>query len=232
MVFSTAKKKRWTQAQKYERNYWLSNKERVQSDEWIKIKGERAESLTTWMSKFITISSETKILQIGAGGEGEINFFPVGVRFAVDPLANFYKEHFQRVIDRQVEFRQARGEELPFPDDFFDGIIMTNVLDHTEDPNLVLKEIQRTLKQRGVAIIEVHTFWAFSFFVKKYLLKNIGHPHVFTLNSLKRSIARNALIILETRHDAKIHMYLGHWLKYMFLSRKYARFSVTKYHSK
>ena len=219
---------RWLRAQEYERKYWIAHKERILSDDWIQGKVKRAMGVQLWLSKFINLSNEERILQIGAGGEGEINFFTTGRCYAVDPLMPFYKEHFSKIINPDVDFRKAKGEQLPFDDNYFDGIIISNVLDHTDDPHLVLREIFRTLKPGGVAIIEVHVYWWLSYFVKQYFKKNIGHPHVFTLGTVTRRINRTGFRVRETRHSKNIEMYLGHWLKCLLLSRRVASFAVTK----
>ena len=45
------------------------------------------------------------------------------------------------------------GKKLPFEDENFDLIICTEVLEHVEDFELVVKEIFRSLKNNGIAII-------------------------------------------------------------------------------
>ena len=45
--------------------------------------------------------------------------------------------------------RNAMGEDLPFPDSHFDFVFSSTVLEHTEDPALVLDEAIRVLKAGG-----------------------------------------------------------------------------------
>jgi SAM-dependent methyltransferase len=44
----------------------------------------------------------------------------------------------------------AKGEALPFPDGHFDLVFSSTVLEHTQNPGMVLKEAVRVLKQGGM----------------------------------------------------------------------------------
>jgi SAM-dependent methyltransferase len=52
-----------------------------------------------------------------------------------------------------VEFRQADIFNLPFPNEYFDGIIVCFVLEHLQDPVKALHELKRVLKTGGVMIV-------------------------------------------------------------------------------
>ncbi len=54
----------------------------------------------------------------------------------------------QYAIDSSILI-DAKGEDLPFPDGHFDLIFSSNVLEHTEDPQLVIEEALRVLKPGG-----------------------------------------------------------------------------------
>jgi ubiquinone/menaquinone biosynthesis C-methylase UbiE len=44
---------------------------------------------------------------------------------------------------------------LPFSDNFFDGVLMNNILEHLENPEDAFAEIKRVLKNNGKLIIEL-----------------------------------------------------------------------------
>jgi ubiquinone/menaquinone biosynthesis C-methylase UbiE len=47
------------------------------------------------------------------------------------------------------------NEKLSFNDNNFDGVILDNVLEHIEEPTVILSEIKRVLKKNGTLIIGV-----------------------------------------------------------------------------
>lgn len=53
------------------------------------------------------------------------------------------------------------GEKLPFPDETFDIVYSSNVLEHTHDPVAVLKESFRILKPKGILHFEMPNFLSF-----------------------------------------------------------------------
>jgi ubiquinone/menaquinone biosynthesis C-methylase UbiE len=50
---------------------------------------------------------------------------------------------------RNVHFRKANAEKLPFDNDFFDLIACSNAFHHYFSPDNVLREVHRVLKPRG-----------------------------------------------------------------------------------
>ncbi|HID28417.1 MAG TPA: hypothetical protein EYP19_00245, partial [Desulfobacterales bacterium] len=89
---------------------WLTRQSEIKSDKWLDAKRFSAQDLAKWAGKFVPLENGSRVLQIGPGGNGEINFFPIGRRYAVDPLRDFFVEHFGDIIDPQVEFETAKGE--------------------------------------------------------------------------------------------------------------------------
>lgn len=55
----------------------------------------------------------------------------------------------------------TRGELLPFPEDTFDYVICLSVLEHTNNPNSVIKEIVRVTKPNGIILIQTENYFSF-----------------------------------------------------------------------
>ena len=235
---------RWLIAQKYEKETWGEDVERVLSQGYIQSKKVYAENIKAWFNKFIEIGDETKILQIGAAGEGMIFFFGVGDRYAIDPLADFYIKNFGVIQDRRVIYVKGVGEALPYMDNHFDIIILFNVLDHTSSPTDVLSEINRVLKSGGLLYLGVHTYsyiGAIYRIINEKLFKipairkiskiDEGHPHAFTRYQLKKMIQKH-FIFIDADHDED---YIGKdsskklkKLKRFLAGKKMYRFIVQK----
>ena len=82
------------------------------------------------------------------------------------PLFTKVKEYIG--VDYFIEGRTANidtidsyydGKKIPFEDQFFDGIICTEVLEHVFNIDEVLKELNRVLKPNGKAIITTPFMW-------------------------------------------------------------------------
>lgn len=76
--------------------------------------------------------------------------------YGIEPAADLFDATSQLAREILVEYGidasislNAKGEDLPFPDNHFDLIFSSNVLEHTEDPALVLAEAIRVLKPGG-----------------------------------------------------------------------------------
>ena len=70
--------------------------------------------------------------------------------------------------------RNTGGESLPFPDESFDIVYSSNVLEHTEDPAQVLKESIRVLRRGGVLHMEMPNY--LSYFEGHYM---VVQPPIF-----------------------------------------------------
>jgi SAM-dependent methyltransferase len=127
-----------------------------------------------------------KMLEVGAG-DGSI------IKFLAD--ANFAEEyHAVEISDSGVAHIRARninslksvqvfdGYKLPFPDDSFDLIILSHVLEHVEHERVLLREIKRVARH---CIIEVPLDYRFGVDnrIKHFLA--YGHINVYTPTSLR-----------------------------------------------
>ncbi|MBX7165789.1 MAG: methyltransferase domain-containing protein [Pirellulales bacterium] len=142
---------RWRRSQRR----WLAALPRSPRDERVQIvpelreRGRRVERL---LRDHVALGSHDRVLQIGAGAEGEVHHFQTGVRYAVDPLAAVLAE--RRLLRwGQVRWVAARGEQLPFADGTFSAVILANVLNWVDSPRRVMFEAWRCLTANGVLLI-------------------------------------------------------------------------------
>jgi len=178
---------RWDIAQDYELRWWSKY---FDSIKWYKGFSEKIISET---SSFIKINQNTVILEIGSGAAGGITYIQSDNKYAIDPLENFFSKNklWVQNRDKKVKYFQGKGEKLPFESDFFDLIIIDNVLDHCENPTLVLNEINRSLKIGGLIFFRQNVYNKWGKLLRTLMeLFTIdkGHPFTFTKQYLINKI--------------------------------------------
>lgn len=194
---------RWKRAQKSEQEFWDKFKTEELSHEKY---SKKAKILLKKWREFINVDKNTKILQIGCGPLDLINYLEKMKKYSLDPLADSYRERFT-VDYGESNLIKGVGEKLPFKDKFFDIVLLPNVLDHTIDPEKVLLEVKRVLKDEGIFYFDVYFYqkrflqlvkiWATSKKILRKDLFNPAHPHMFTLKQVKNLLLKDFSIIFE-----------------------------------
>jgi SAM-dependent methyltransferase len=196
----------WSTTQEYEKKHWLKNGKRYLSDD-VKMKLRlKAEQNEKWVSQFIELEENSRIMEIGGAAEPIIDFFNKGMLVSLDPLNNFYSVQFQSLFNPKVRRIQGTAEDIPFDSRFFDLIIMYNVLDHTQDPSNVISETSRCIRNQGVLAFSVDTFpiywvWGRRLFPLLGGHDHLLHPHSFSMGKVFRLLRREGFDILEAKLD-------------------------------
>jgi SAM-dependent methyltransferase len=96
-------------------------------------------------------------------------------------------------IDYRSNLAEVKGvgENLPFREESFDTVICTQVLEHVENPKLVLDELRRILTGDGLVLLSTHGFWI------------EGHETVdywrWTIQGLRKIFEDSGFKIVESR---------------------------------
>ncbi|HEX30189.1 TPA: class I SAM-dependent methyltransferase [Candidatus Poribacteria bacterium] len=112
----------------------------------------------------IALPEEGRGLEVGVGTGRFAS--RLGIPYGIDPsfrMAKFAEDRGVRVI-------VARGEEMPFKDDEFDYALIAITLCFVRDPERVIRETRRVLRDGGriiVAIIDRDSFLGRAYQVKK-----------------------------------------------------------------
>jgi len=87
----------------------------------------------------------------------------------------------------------ASSEKLPFRNDYFDVAISTQVLEHTKNYQLAIKEIYRVIKKDGFAFFSVpgvweihgapHDYWRFTEYGLKEIFKDFQQIEIINNGS-------------------------------------------------
>ena len=125
----------------------------------------------------------------------------------------------KEISDLPNQIQHNVNEGIPFENDFFDVIYMGQVLEHLENANFVLKDINRALKLNGTLVIDVPNPYSIDR-ILKYLIKRIedlgeeSHLVFYTPGSLSRILKFNSFIIDEIATDWSLVS-----LKYKFIPK-------------
>jgi ubiquinone/menaquinone biosynthesis C-methylase UbiE len=195
-------KTRWDMAQEYEKTWW--NKRVAEID--LEFYERFAREVTDVLKPIIQITKDKFVLEIGSGAAGIITYIDSDHKYAIDPLENFYSSipKYRSIRDNKVLYNMGMAEELPYEKSYFDLIIIDNVLDHCENPDLVLLEIQRVLKPGGIIFFKQNTYHLWGKLVREIMEKfkiDKGHPHTFMKKTLKKMFDKcNFKIIKYSRN--------------------------------
>ena len=127
------------------------------------------------LEKFIGKKKYSKVLEIGAGSAPHIDY-----------LKHDYDEYFvAETSDHALEFYKGMknikaysydGTDLPFNNNFFDRIIISQCLEHINEPEKFLLEMMSKLKEGGILSISLPTdpglLWRLGrLFIKYFIVK-------------------------------------------------------------
>jgi SAM-dependent methyltransferase len=102
----------------------------------------------------IQLQTTSRVLDIGCGTgnyTGLLQKVTQARVFGIDPSPGMLEKARQK--HPGITFRQAEAARLPFADNDFDFIYMTDVIHHIPDIAALFVEIQRVLKEAGIACI-------------------------------------------------------------------------------
>ena len=206
---------RWQEAQEYERGFWERLGRNIEAGvegqlDWYRWRAARLEEILRRAA--VPPSRAGRVLEIGSGPIGIVNFLEWAERYAVDPLESFYAQQptLVRLRDPGVTYIAGSGERLPIEDRSCDLVIIDNVIDHTYAPEKILNEISRVLVDSGrlYLSVNVHTGWgAILHDLLAVLRIDKGHPYTFTSDTLRQLLERNHFAIqlehIGDYHDAR-----------------------------
>jgi ubiquinone/menaquinone biosynthesis C-methylase UbiE len=112
---------------------------------------------------------------------------------------------------RNVHFRRANAEELPFENCIFDRIICSNAFHHYSDPSKVIREARRVLKPRGRIYILDVTSDSFLTRILDRLAKKLerGHVKIYSTSEYRSLFTRAGLFYVTNKsilRSLKIHI--------------------------
>ncbi len=206
---------RWTKAQEYEVNHWKKLLKNKRPLDWYSWKAKELEIflIDNGFAHVLEVR-KSKVLEIGSGPVGTVSAWPHGDRFAVEPLYEVFEEstEFKKYREFPVSYVEGVGENIPFPDKYFNLIIIDNVLDHTRNPKQVLSEAGRVLKDDGIIYLSLNIRSKLGLRIRDFLEEHFefdkGHPHSFDLIKLMNTISASKLSIRAERMESYLDSFL------------------------
>ena len=198
---------RWVKAQSYEKSYWEKSAKRIEQGEGVDLSwynwkaGWLVEKLNIAFADEPLILNDKAVIEVGSGPVGVISFIDAKVRYAVDPLCDFYAEQAALAKDRSkdVKYLNSQGERLQFGNEEFDLGILDNVIDHVQNADSVMKEVNRVLKNNSALFFTVNVHPFFGYFLHRIVsvLKiDKGHPHTFTERKAVSFLSKHGFEVL------------------------------------
>lgn len=192
----------WKTAQVNEKKFWediyIKNKndevyEKTKSDGW---KSFAEEILKRNKIELVDLHNK-KIVDLGCGPAGMARGLDLLIKkkkinnsniIAIDPLMDFFKKEIKILKEnKNLKLLSNQGESINLQDNSVDIIFCTNVLDHCENPNLVIDECFRILKPGGILLPSTHVIYNYLDFVSSYIKYfDQNHPHHLTEVKMKK----------------------------------------------
>lgn len=105
------------------------------------------------IKRMIAATPEDTILEVGCGGGHVLQLFPQSQLTGLDVSGCMLEKARKNLQGYQVKLLKGEIHNLGLPDNTFDKIVCTEVLEHVESPEKILHEIARVLKPDGTAVI-------------------------------------------------------------------------------
>ena len=184
--------------------------------------------MLTFNFKKYTLNRNGSMLDVGCG-EGRHIFgvmqeYPmmkcVGLDMDDDSLKKAEEgySYFESISEVGAEFIKGSAYSLPFPDNTFDLIVCSEVLEHLHEYNDAVIEINRVLKPGGKFFASVPAFWPEKicwYLSKEYQNQPGGHLRIFDHKKLINEIESRGFTFLSSEKFHSIHSPYW-WLRCFF----------------
>ena len=192
---------RWKKAQKSQKNFWNAKDSMSHVNEkfWDKM-------IHHGFNLSYDFFNNKDVLEVGCGATGIIFFLEKAKsRIGIEPM-----DMTDLIDDWKKPFvRKGVGEQLPFENHSFDIVICFSVLEHTLNPENIIQEAHRVLRDNGEFLLWFHTLQNQYKFLQGILNKvDSARPHHFTLDEILALVHNNNNTSFEIK-EKKIFKGLG-----------------------
>ena len=197
--------------------------------------------MLTFNFKKYDLKNDGVLLDVGCG-EGRHIFgvmqdYPLMKCIGIDmdhesiKIAEEGYDYFKSISHAGAEFLKGSAYNIPFPDNFFDLVICSEVLEHLHEYNDAVKEMHRVLKPGGKLYASVPASWPEKIcwnLSKDYQNQPGGHLRIFDQKGLVSEIQEEGFIFLSSERFHAIHSPYW-WLRCFFWNSQDSNFIVKLY---
>ncbi len=197
--------------------------------------------MLTFNLKKYDLKNDGVLLDVGCG-EGRHIFgvmqdYPLMKCIGIDmdhesiKIAEEGYDYFKSISHAGAEFLKGSAYNIPFPDNFFDLVICSEVLEHLHEYNDAVKEMHRVLKPGGKLYASVPASWPEKIcwnLSKDYQNQPGGHLRIFDQKGLVSEIQEEGFIFLSSERFHAIHSPYW-WLRCFFWNSQDSNFIVKLY---
>jgi len=182
---------RWCAAHQFHTSWKLSQKSVYGSEEYNRRIDEKSLEVLNDFYETGADFTGKKVLDVGCGTRGILPVIKADLKLGIDPTIEKVKHFFD--FPTCGIYISEKAENLSLEDNTMDIVACNNTLNHVEDPELVLAQIQRVLKPGGLLLLEV--------FIEPM---NIAHTHEFNECSLTKLLSKYYTPILVKYEQLKV----------------------------
>ncbi|MFQ5405841.1 MAG: methyltransferase domain-containing protein [Candidatus Micrarchaeia archaeon] len=160
-----------------------------------------------------------KLLDLGCGSGSKTHLLlKKGEVFGIDISENAIKTAKKHFAD--AHFQVADASKLPFEDNFFDEVHAYDVLEHVEDLNKVLSEINRVIKKDGQLVVEIPNSDSEKILtdINSKYPQQIGHKRCMSLEKWIALLNKNGLTVQKVVPK--------HFIETLYLAHKFSKGSA------
>lgn len=196
--------------------------------------------MLTLKSKYLPFKDGDLVLDLGCGEgrhlTGLLELNEQLTLIGIDINRKDLQHSAQKILDwyndkkNRTTLIQTSGLQLPFADHSFDHVICSEVLEHIENYQQVLREIERVLKPQGHLCVSVPRCWPEKicwWLSTAYHQVEGGHLRIFSARKLGKEISGLDMQLYK-RHWAHVLHSPYWWLKCLFWGKE--NFLIRAYH--